>query len=80
MNKYKVGLQLLFNSNEFIFIFLPITLLVYFILARYKLIKLATLSLVVASLAFYWVSHFLLLPRRRTWLTRIVEKLRSISY
>ena len=44
---------MLFNSYEFIFIFLPITLLVYFTLARFRLTKLATLSLVVASLTFY---------------------------
>ena len=44
---------MLFNSYEFIFIFLPITLLVYFTLAKCKWPKLATVSLVVASLAFY---------------------------
>lgn len=44
---------MLFNSYEFLFIFLPITLLVYFTLAKYKYTKLATVSLVVASLSFY---------------------------
>lgn len=44
---------MLFNSYEFIFIFLPITLLVYFTFARFKLTKLATASLVIASLIFY---------------------------
>ena len=44
---------MLFNSYEFIFIFLPITLIVYFTLAKFRLTKLATTSLVVASLAFY---------------------------
>jgi len=43
----------LFNSFEFIFLFLPITLLVYFTLARYNLTKISTLSLVIASLVFY---------------------------
>lgn len=44
---------LLFNSYEFIFIFLPITLLIYFTLARFRLTKLATASLTIASLVFY---------------------------
>jgi len=52
---------MLFNSYEFIFIFLPITLLIYFTLAKYRLTKLATASLVVASLAFYsyWDMRYL---------------------
>ncbi|MBU2701197.1 alginate O-acetyltransferase complex protein AlgI [Sporomusaceae bacterium BoRhaA] len=44
---------MLFNSYEFIFVFLPIALLVYFMLAKFKLTKLATVSLVIASLVFY---------------------------
>lgn len=44
---------MLFNSYEFIFIFLPITLVVYFTLARFRYTKLATASLVFASLSFY---------------------------
>lgn len=44
---------MLFNSYEFVFVFLPITLLVYFILISFKLTKLATTSLVLASLVFY---------------------------
>lgn len=44
---------MLFNSYEFIFVFLPITVTVYFLLAKYKLPQLAKASLVVASLAFY---------------------------
>jgi alginate O-acetyltransferase complex protein AlgI len=44
---------LLFNSYEFIFVFLPLTLAGYFLFAKYKLIKLSTAWLVFASLAFY---------------------------
>lgn len=44
---------MLFNSHEFIFLFLPVTLLIYFMLAKYRLTKLATASLVVSSLVFY---------------------------
>lgn len=44
---------MLFNSIEFLFIFLPVTFLVYFWLNKKKLVTLATGWLVVASLAFY---------------------------
>ena len=44
---------MLFNSVEFIFVFLPIALIVYFFLNKIKLIKMATGWLVVASLFFY---------------------------
>lgn len=44
---------MLFNSVEFLFVFLPITFAVYFLLNKAKLINLATAWLVVASLAFY---------------------------
>ena len=44
---------MLFNSVEFLFIFLPITFFVYFLLNKLKLIEMATAWLVVASLAFY---------------------------
>lgn len=44
---------MLFNSFEFICVFLPVTLLVYFSLAKFRLTKLAILSLVIASLCFY---------------------------
>jgi len=43
----------LFNSYTFIFVFLPITLIVFFSLAKFRLIGLATAGLVVASLVFY---------------------------
>lgn len=54
---------MLFNSYEFVFVFLPLTLLIYFTLARYLSHKLATGSLVVASLVFYsyWDIRYLLL-------------------
>ena len=44
---------MLFNSLEFLFIFLPITLIVYFVLNKLRLLKLATGFLVLASLYFY---------------------------
>lgn len=44
---------MLFNSYSFIFVFLPLTLLVFFTLARKGLHKAGTASLVVASLVFY---------------------------
>ena len=52
---------MLFNSNEFIFIFLPIILLVFYSFARHKLTKLATLSLVIGSFSFYayWSAMYL---------------------
>ena len=53
---------MLFNSYEFIFIFLPITLGVYFLLARKRYIRLATGFLVVASLGFYSYWNILYLP------------------
>jgi alginate O-acetyltransferase complex protein AlgI len=44
---------LLFNSYEFIFVFLPLALIVFFGLSAYRQVKLATLWLLVASLGFY---------------------------
>ena len=44
---------MLFNSLEFLFIFLPITFFVYFFLNKKRLIMLSTGWLVVASLFFY---------------------------
>jgi len=44
---------MLFNSFEFIFVFLPVTLVVYFLLNKRKLTKAATAWLVFASLFFY---------------------------
>jgi alginate O-acetyltransferase complex protein AlgI len=52
---------MLFNSFPFLFIFLPVTLAFYFGLARLGWPRLATVSLVLASLAFYgyWDWRFL---------------------
>lgn len=52
---------MLFNSLEFLFIFLPVTFFVYFYLNKKKLIMLATGWLVLASLAFYsyWNINYL---------------------
>lgn len=44
---------MLFNSYEFIFVYLPLTFAVYFLLARYRLTRGATAWLVIASLGFY---------------------------
>lgn len=44
---------MLFNSIEFLFIFLPIVFIVYFALNKIKLVELAKGWLVFASLAFY---------------------------
>lgn len=44
---------MLFNSIEFLFVFLPVTFIVYFALNKARLINLATGWLVVASLFFY---------------------------
>lgn len=52
---------MLFNSTEFILIFLPIVLIVYFSLNKMRLIKIAQTWLVMASLYFYsyWNINFL---------------------
>ncbi len=44
---------MLFNTVEFIFIFLPIVLIIYFLLNKFKLVKIATGWLVIASLFYY---------------------------
>ena len=52
---------MLFNSIEFLFIFLPIVFFVYFFLNKKRLINLATGWLVIASLYFYayWKLEYL---------------------
>ncbi|TGE33837.1 MBOAT family O-acyltransferase [Desulfosporosinus sp. Sb-LF] len=44
---------MLFNSYSFIFLFLPTTMVVFFVLARWRLLPLATGALVIASIFFY---------------------------
>ena len=44
---------MLFNSAEFIFIFLPVVLFIYYLLNKNRLVDLAKGWLVVASLGFY---------------------------
>lgn len=44
---------MLFNSFEFVFFFLPVTLVVYFLLGRRQLHQMAIAWLVAASLFFY---------------------------
>ncbi|WP_066175926.1 MBOAT family O-acyltransferase [Bacillus marinisedimentorum] len=54
---------MLFNSFGFIFLFLPLTLIVYYTLTRFRAFHLAKLTLIVASLFFYgyWNPKYLLL-------------------
>lgn len=52
---------MLFNSYEFIFLFLPITLIIYFTLNRYGKNNIAKGWLVIASLYFYSYFHLLYL-------------------
>ena len=58
-----VGTRVLFNSHIFIFVFLPVTLLVYFALGKNQKPEAAIGWLVFASLAFYgyWKPIYLLL-------------------
>lgn len=44
---------MLFNSYEFIFVFLPIVFIVYFTLNGFRATKFSSLFLVIASLIFY---------------------------
>jgi alginate O-acetyltransferase complex protein AlgI len=74
---------MLFNSYLFIFIFLPLTLITYFTLARFRFIKLAIVALTLASLTFYgyWNPPYLLLLGLSilvnfslgSWLAKITE-------
>ncbi len=54
---------MLFNSYIFIFLFLPITLVGYFVLGKFRLIRLAKVWLLVTSLFFYgyWNPPYLIL-------------------
>lgn len=52
---------MLFNSHEFIFLFMPITFIIYFLLNKYRLTKFSKAWLVFASLFFYswWNTMYL---------------------
>ena len=54
---------MLFNSYQFIFLFLPITLILYFVLCKFKFYILSQTFLIFASLYFYsyWKIEYLLL-------------------
>ena len=54
---------MLFNSSVYIFLFLPLTAAVYFLLNRWKFISAATAWLVFASFFFYryWNASYLLI-------------------
>lgn len=56
-----LGNKMIFSSPEFIFIFLPVTFLIYFSLNKARKHKLAKISLVLASLYFYsyWSLEYL---------------------
>lgn len=49
---------MLFNSYIFIFVFLPFTLIIYFLLTRFRLIHLALIWLALSSLFFYSYWNF----------------------
>nr|WP_323594877.1 MBOAT family protein [Aliarcobacter butzleri] len=53
---------MLFNSYEFIFIFLPITFIVYFFLMNQRLVLAAKIFLVLASLFFYGYWNYIYVP------------------
>ena len=53
---------MLFNSYEFIFIFLPITFIVYFYLMNQRLVLAAKIFLVIASLFFYGYWNYIYVP------------------
>src|SRR5574344_2453187 len=53
---------MLFNSYEFIFIFLPITFIVYFFLMNQRLVLAAKIFLVIASLFFYGYWNYIYVP------------------
>jgi alginate O-acetyltransferase complex protein AlgI len=61
--EYFSSLLMLFNSYEFIFLFLPVTLLVFTALMASDKSTLATIWLVISSLFFYgwWAPSYLLL-------------------
>lgn len=75
---------MLFNSYEFIFIYLPIVVLGYFTLAKYRYIKAATAFLAVASLFFYayWDIRYLGLLVfsivMNNWFASLIEHKRSL--
>ena len=56
---------MLFNSYEFVFLLLPLTLLVWYGLNRFRLYSAAKITLVIASLIFYayfnWSYLFIIL-------------------
>ena len=53
---------MLFNSYEFVFLFLPISFLIYFYLNKKKLVTSSKVFLVVASLVFYSWWNIIYLP------------------
>ena len=53
---------MLFNSYEFVFLFLPISFLIYFYLNKKKLVTSSKIFLVAASLVFYSWWNIVYLP------------------
>lgn len=53
---------MLFNSYSFIFVFIPLTLGAFYLLAKFKLTNAALASLVIASLIFYSCWNIKYLP------------------
>lgn len=53
---------MVFNSIQFICLFLPIVVCIYFLLNKYKLVKVASLWLLIASFAFYGYADVKFVP------------------
>jgi alginate O-acetyltransferase complex protein AlgI len=49
---------MLFNSYVFMFVFLPLVLLSYFLLSKFKMVSLAKVVMIFASLYFYSYIEF----------------------
>lgn len=49
----RLDYRMLFNTREFLYVFLPLTVCVFYLLSRFRLLKLCPLSLVAASFIFY---------------------------
>ena len=57
---------MLFNSYEFVFLLLPLTLLVWYGLNHFRLYAAAKVSLVISSLIFYAYFNWSYLPNPRS--------------
>src|SRR2546427_13301559 len=75
---------MLFNSPEFIFLFLPLAVILHFALARWS-INAAVIGTTISSLAFYswWNPPFVMLPLlsivANFWLARWMSETEGIA-